>query len=226
VATKFGRIFQKQLRHHVILRRKIERELIKCSRQLRRLKRKSQLDTHIILLVDFLLEINQAVTECFKLGYVSSGLHELRLAQEISHKLLAIQLKPQLVGKKKVSAREVRDVLKEQGLADWKGAYNRLSMVSHHYKQFLEEWYPSMRINASIAESDIEFLKYWLTVLNILNMKALAVLLTQLKPHVGAGDDTLFSRWSKLDRAVQADWRASDELLKAIRLNHSFEGNT
>ena len=216
MATKFGHLFQKELKHYVLFRRKIERELTRAIRLLKILRDKSPLDRQILTLVDFLLEINKVVTDCFRLGYLSSGLHQLRLAQEVAHKLLAVRMRPSLAKKKRVGPGEVRKILENGGLPHWKDFYSELSKVTHHHRDFQDTVYPEIRFPAKPTKDNEVFIEFYLMVLNNFNMKALAVILTQLKPHLGGDYRELASAWDKLEPVAAADWESANEKLKTF----------
>ncbi|MCK4373413.1 MAG: hypothetical protein KAW61_09700, partial [candidate division Zixibacteria bacterium] len=90
---KFGQAFHKQLRHYAILQRKVNTELRGSIRLLTQVSDNSTLDCQLIMLAKFLLECNNSTLDCFKQGNISSGIHLLRLAQEIALKMCAFHLK-------------------------------------------------------------------------------------------------------------------------------------
>jgi hypothetical protein len=211
VATKFGRLFQKELKHYVLFRRKIEREL-KCAIRLFKIPKDiSPLEVHLITSADLMLEINQVVTDCFKRGLVSSGLHQLRLAQEVAHKMFAMHLKPSLAKKKKVLPREVREILEQAGYPDWKDIYKYLSNISHQNRGFLINQYPYYRRGSKVTEDHEISLECWLMVLNIFNMKALYVICKRLKPHMGSDYQHLVAAYWRLEQIANADWDATNK---------------
>lgn len=211
MATKFGQILHRRLRHYIIFRRKIEKELSSAIRLLKIVKNKSDLEIQVISLVDFMLEINQVITFCFIHGYLSSGLHHLRLAQEVAHKLWAMHIQPSLAKKKSVEPRKVREILEQAGYPDWKDIYKYLSNISHQNRGFLINQYPYYRQGSKVTEDHEISLECWLMVLNIFNMKALYVISKRLKPHMGADYQHLVAAYWRLEQIANADWDATDK---------------
>ncbi|MCK4607596.1 MAG: hypothetical protein KAU35_09900 [candidate division Zixibacteria bacterium] len=215
MATKFGRIFQKELKHYVLFRRKIERELSRAIKLLRIHRGKSPLDVQVMALADFMLEINQVVADCFKHGFLSSGLHQLRLAQEVAQKLLALHLKPPLAKRKKMTPGEVREVLEQGGIPHWRELYSELSKVTHHHSDFIHRVYPEIRTGAKATADNAVFIEFYLMILNDFNMKALFVILNQLKPHLGRDYGVLLAAYDELDPVAAADWETANANVEA-----------
>ncbi|MCK4606368.1 MAG: hypothetical protein KAU35_03615 [candidate division Zixibacteria bacterium] len=158
-----------------------------------------------------MLEINQVITDCFRHGYLSSGLHHLRLAQEVAHKLWAMHMRPALAKKQRVEPSKVRDILKEADYPDWKGVYKYLSSISHQNREFVINQYPFFRQGSNATEDHVIALECWLMVLNVFNIKALYVIFKRLKPHMGGDYQHLVAAYVRLEQVANADWEATDK---------------
>ncbi len=203
---KFGQAFQKQLRHYASLLRNADKELASSVRLLMQLSDKSPLDCQLVTLSVFLSECNHATLECFKQGFISSGIHVLRLAQEIALKICAFHSKPELAQKEKLWPAEVRNVLGDEAADGWAKLYSDLSDVSHHNRSFVEKIYPLLSPNAKISQTCLVLLEIYMTLLNHYTIKALYVVNKRLQPRVGCRYEALVDAFNRLHEAVEKDW--------------------
>lgn len=203
---KFGQVFQRELKHYVLLRNRIETELEKGLRLLLIPREKTPVDEQVLTLVDFLKEINHVVVECFKSGQISSGLHQLRLAQEVVHKLFVMHLDPKLANRKRISPSEIREKMERHGFPHWRDFYQQLSSISHLNIDFVEQIYPCLSMRSKITKESKMFIEYYLVILNVLNTKALYVVYKRLKPKLGGDYQELVKVYSELEIIVQQDW--------------------
>jgi len=206
VKKKFGQAFQKQLRHHANLVRKVDKELASSVRLLTRLSDNSPLDCQLVTLSEFLSECNHATLECFKQGFISSGIHVLRLGQEIALKICAFHNKPKLAEKRRIEPKEVRKVLGNKAANGWAKLYSDLSDVSHHNRSFVEKIYPLLSPNAQISPTCLVLLEIYITLLSNYTMKALYVVNKRLQPRVGQRYAALVGVYNRLHKAVEKDW--------------------
>ncbi len=124
--------------------------------------------------------------------------------------------KPSLAKKKKVSASEVRDVLEKEGFPNWKQFYNELSIISHHYSDFVFKLYHQLRLGSPVTKEDTVFIGYYLMILNNFNMKALYVIFKCLKPHMGGDYSHLVETYNRLEASAKEQWKKASATAEAF----------
>ena len=199
------------MRHYTWLRNNIEKELLKGIAHLRKMPKKTPLDYQVISLADFMIEISRVVVSCFKEGYISSGLHQLRMAQEVAHKMGAMRLRPRLADKEQTKPGNVRKILEEEGLPHWKDVYKYLSDISHQNKNFMLGFYGDIRKGSKPSRKAKALIESHLMVLNIFSMKALYVLFKQLEQRLSKSSYLeLVNAYRRLDDIAESDWDTVD----------------
>ena len=204
--SKFGRFFRTKMRHYVILRNKIEKKLVETLRMYSVVQDKTPSEEMMILLTEYLLEVNEVIVWSLKQGAITCALHNLRLAQEIVHKIFVLYHNPKLAAKAKISPSEVRKKMEKLGFPGWGEFYAQLSDVTHHNKEFVEKVYPLISQSSSISEDSKMFVEYYFMILHVLNLKVLGVLYNGLAPRMGGDYKVLKINFEALESVVQSDW--------------------
>ncbi len=203
---KFGQVFQEDLKPIIEIKNNLVNRLIEGYTSLKHHSNKNNYEIYLLTSLDFLFEVNEVIIICFKDGYISSGLHNLRLAQEIVHKLKAIDLEPELIDKSKIEPREVREILKKHDLPDWKDFYSQLSDITHYKKNFHEKIYHVLRSEGEISSDSIMFIEFYLVILLIFNHNTLRILYKHLRKLNEEQYPELVNIYNDLDTLIDEEW--------------------
>ena len=209
---KYGYLFRGPIRRSLSVNRRIQSQLAKCVEDI-------PASNQLALLGSILTEDNDVIITSFKGGYLVPALNQLRHAQEVSNKIFAFHVSPQLRDKPKVHPTTASQEFSRKGLKGWGEKYTILSQITHVNRDFLVNIYPSLRQSIPTSENMENLITYHICTLNVLCSRALFVLVKETEANGTNVSDKRQRQIDSIDDQVMELMESAYESVKSVKEN-------
>ena len=197
---------------------KLTREAIRCFETLQ--TRTPQINCAVAL-SRFQIEVSDSLVDCLRRGHIACAYVLLRTVQEISNRVFITKVRRDSVGKK-LTPRQVREIISMAGYPDWKSYYSALCDVAHQNPDFTESYWTIQPSCKRSTLSDI-LVEECLVATNLFCAKSLGILYDLLAPFVGDDKRLLSERFTPIEQKVIADHKKMDGVVEQYIREHEGE---